>query len=632
MHAQSDPVMDSLEAVVKAGLRDTNTVNAAKELAFRLKYENVDAAIRYGFMSLRLAQDLGFSRGIAKAYLTTGQCYMISGENDKALECFRLGSIEAQRSGFRRLVFQGYLNAGIAFELKGNFIQSVKAQLEARRLAEADGRDSDVRDCDYNLGITYSKLGNNTLALQRFQAAAESYKAAGDLDDYSGALSGIGNIYSQQKDYKRAQRYYEDAIAVARDLGPQTNLAPKYLNLGGALYFQKDYPAAIANMRIALDLAAASGQHSLLADAYTNLSSCYRMVGNNELAAEYGLKGLELAKAMNAVSTEIEALGNLAEVFAKKGAAQRALDYYREMEALKDSMRLDEAAAEIANMRVQYESEKNALKLLQLQERTDAATAKAEYNAVWVYAAFSTAIATFLALIVVLLQHRTRKRHAELLLAQRNAEFAARKRELEQRALRAQMNPHFIFNSLNAIQRLYIEGDLDRAGDYMSDFAQILRKILDHSGCDTISLAAELETLRLYLRLEEARLDGILRYEIEVDEEIDLFHTQIPPLILQPFVENAIWHGILPAGGNGKVHVRLTEGTTPDDEGLLRCTITDDGVGIETSLKAKRASIGHESKGIKISRERLGQRGEVLTEELPQGGTRIEIKIPVIIT
>jgi sensor histidine kinase YesM len=234
-----------------------------------------------------------------------------------------------------------------------------------------------------------------------------------------------------------------------------------------------------------------------------------------------------------------------------------------------------------------------------------------------------------LSLIIVLLYYGNRKRRIELQLAQRNAEFAHNKLELERRALRAQMNPHFIFNSLNAIQRLYIEGDLDRAGDYMSDFAQILRKILDHSSNDTISLGAELETLRLYLRLEEARLDGVLAYEIHVDEEIDVYNTQLPPLILQPFVENAIWHGILPAPGQGKVYINVESSAAPAAADHIICTIIDNGVGIETSRMNKGSTIGHESKGIKITQERLGATGAVLTEQLADGGTKITLKIPV---
>ncbi|HEX2899915.1 MAG TPA: tetratricopeptide repeat protein, partial [Bacteroidia bacterium] len=121
--AQTRPSFtDSLRQVVAVGKRDTNTVNAAKSLAFRLKYEDVDAAIAYGKQSLALAQELDFKRGIASAFLTLGQCYLATGEFDKSLELFRLGGIEGHKAGIKKSVFLAYMNSGVAYDLKGDYL------------------------------------------------------------------------------------------------------------------------------------------------------------------------------------------------------------------------------------------------------------------------------------------------------------------------------------------------------------------------------------------------------------------------------------------------------------------------------------------------------------------------------
>jgi LytS/YehU family sensor histidine kinase len=190
---------------------------------------------------------------------------------------------------------------------------------------------------------------------------------------------------------------------------------------------------------------------------------------------------------------------------------------------------------------------------------------------------------------------------------------------LEQKALRTQMNPHFIFNSLGAIQQMYVMGELDLASNYMADFGSLMRKILDNSGKDFISIKEELYMLQLYLELEKGRSNKLLDYKIEADERLDQLGTRIPPMIIQPFVENAIWHGLLPMKKKGQVIVRLKLDNRTD---LLICEIEDNGVGIQEQRERK----GHESKGMKITEQRLGTKIKI--ENLTPG-TLITLNIAI---
>ncbi|MES2777901.1 MAG: histidine kinase [Bacteroidota bacterium] len=209
---------------------------------------------------------------------------------------------------------------------------------------------------------------------------------------------------------------------------------------------------------------------------------------------------------------------------------------------------------------------------------------------------------------------------------------------LEMKMLRSRMNPHFIFNSLNSIQKFIWENKKDDASDYLSKFAKLIRLILDHSGQPSISLAEELDALKLYIELEHRRCNGKFEYAITVGEHIEANSIKVPPLILQPFVENAIWHGLSPLQNrNGVLSVSVA-----CHNGKLVCTITDNGIGRKKAeaLKAQ-SSIRKTSVGIDITRQRLEQinrenPGNIsvtiddLYEDDEASGTKIIIYIPVI--
>ncbi|MBK8497011.1 MAG: histidine kinase [Chitinophagaceae bacterium] len=189
--------------------------------------------------------------------------------------------------------------------------------------------------------------------------------------------------------------------------------------------------------------------------------------------------------------------------------------------------------------------------------------------------------------------------------------------ELEAKAIRAQMNPHFIFNSLNAIQETIITEKVDAAYDYLSRFSKLLRMVLDHSEKNFISLNSELETIRLYLSLEALRFSQSFTYSVALNEDLDKDDIFVPSLLLQPFVENAIWHGLSNKDGEKKLLLQFEE-----KEGNLVCIILDNGVGREKAAEIKMNKLGagrFESKGTKLALQRI----EILNRERP-GSAKIE--------
>lgn len=201
---------------------------------------------------------------------------------------------------------------------------------------------------------------------------------------------------------------------------------------------------------------------------------------------------------------------------------------------------------------------------------------------------------------------------------------------LEQRALQAMMNPHFIFNVMNSIQHYINTKDTSSANKVLTGFARLIRKNLEICTKSYISLEEELEYLNLYLALEKKRFGNRFNYALNIDPKIDKDETMIPSMLLQPYIENAIWHGIMPKEDGGNVFINME---LSDDDHLL-ISIIDDGVGIENSLKTKKDK--HISKGMNLTQERINLLNQVeaipIQIEIKQrksAGTEVCVNVPI---
>lgn len=202
--------------------------------------------------------------------------------------------------------------------------------------------------------------------------------------------------------------------------------------------------------------------------------------------------------------------------------------------------------------------------------------------------------------------------------------------ELESESLRAQMNPHFVFNALNSIKSYIIKNDKENAADYLTTFSELIRAVLRNSIEKEISLEKELEALRLYLQIENLRLDNKFEFDIIVEDSIDSSQVAFPPLIIQPFVENSIWHGFINKKTQGYLQVNIKK-----VENDLIVIIEDDGIGREASKKIEIARSRKRSYGIAITQTRLQnimEHADIHIEDLYHDGhstgTRVSIRLP----
>jgi anti-sigma regulatory factor (Ser/Thr protein kinase) len=181
------------------------------------------------------------------------------------------------------------------------------------------------------------------------------------------------------------------------------------------------------------------------------------------------------------------------------------------------------------------------------------------------------------------------------------SEFEQRLAQVEMSALRAQMNPHFVFNSLNAINRFILMNDSDAASAYLTKFSRLIRLILDHSRCEMIGLDQELNALRLYIELEALRFNEQFAYNIEVDEQLPLAQMELPPMLIQPYLENAIWHGLMQKRTKGHLWLRVS-GTAQS----WQIEVEDDGIGRAQAAQFRsKTAQTHKSYGMQLNAERL---------------------------
>lgn len=247
---------------------------------------------------------------------------------------------------------------------------------------------------------------------------------------------------------------------------------------------------------------------------------------------------------------------------------------------------------------------------------------------------FRLLIALFVVFVLLFYQFRlSRIKQRELLKREYNQRIV----ELELQALRAQMNPHFLFNTLNSIKFFIINNDSESAADYLTKFSRLIRLILANSKIDKVTLTTELDSLRLYSELEALRFEHHFDFRIEVSEEIDPDFIELPPMIIQPFVENAIWHGLMHKSGRGCLQVRIHL-----EEECLVCEIEDNGIGRQKAAELKsKSATKRKSLGVDITRDRLQRLFDVNAkdrflevidlkdDEGNATGTLVRLRIPV---
>jgi LytS/YehU family sensor histidine kinase len=329
-----------------------------------------------------------------------------------------------------------------------------------------------------------------------------------------------------------------------------------------------------------------------------------------------------MAKETAYSEIERKAYKTLSEIHEQMGDISSSFYYFKAYSDLNDSIFNEHKYSAVAELEVKYETEKKEQQLALYAEQAEVQRLRILQRNRMLLA---LAIAAFLLILIVYLlyqQYRVRSIQKAL--------------ELEQKLLRSQMNPHFIFNSLIAIQSFIYSKDAFQAGDYLAKFAELVRHTLVSSRTELISLQKEIEMMRVYLDLQKLRFEEHFEYKLEVDDQLEVEDLYIPPMFAQPFIENAIEHGLRHRGPGGLVRIRYSM----KEKDVLQIKVTDNGIGREASAELGEKS-GHKSMGIAITEERLGvlskkynrkftmQTRDLKDDEDSNAGFEVQIDVPV---
>ncbi|MBX2925867.1 MAG: tetratricopeptide repeat protein [Chitinophagaceae bacterium] len=535
------------------------------------------------------------------------------------------------------------INLGVDYQYLSDFNTALEYYFKALALFEQKGNDPTtygvgITNSLTNIGLVYKNIGQYEKALEYYQRALEKNEAIQNLHGVASTLGNMAVAYELQGRPEESVRLLQRSLAINEKIENPRGIASDLTNLAAAYEQLKQYGNALQHIQRAMDMYDATEDRRyqasakiLAAEIYLNLPDkdlAERKISNRkrfEIAENYLEQALKIAREIKVVELESNAMGAMAGLYEKKKDYSRAFDALTTYMQLRDSVMNDEKRLDIAKKEAAFEFEKRELlQKAETDKQIAFAAAEVERHKTIRNAIAVSGLVILCSAVSGLVLYK-RKRDADVL--RKEADLNAQITDTEMKALRSQMNPHFIFNSLNSIRHYISRNNTRLADEYLVKFAMLMRQVFENAEQKKVLLSEDLKALELYIQMEEARLNNKFNYHIHIDESIDPDNTLIPPLLLQPFVENSIWHGIMPKEGNAVINIDVTK-----TEASICCTIADDGVGLKKELPA----LSDESpSGTIITRKRIAlmnraQRTTASVRTVPTTeGTKIEIMLPL---
>ena len=524
----------------------------------------------------------------------------------------------------------------------GNYDQALKAYYRSLAI---DRKANDA----YGAGITLNAIGIVHLETKKYKDAIREYLSAlaifdsvREMSDKTDALVNLGNVYSALNDFEKAKQYYKEALAIDRQEDKKGGIALSLANVAFMFDKQKQYDSALRYHLMALAIREELSVKEDLARSLTGVGYGYLQLKNYPRAEVYLNKALAFTKPLNEKPVLIDIYEYLSRLNFEKGNYLKAYEYQQLRFLHKDSVLNEENNRQLNDLQAKYETEEKDQKITLLSKENEVREKEAQRQAALKNAFIAGLILVSLLVILVIYIFRQRLKN-QFLLSSKNEEikevnFKRQLSELEMKALRAQINPHFLFNCMNSINKMILNGETENASQYLAKFSKLVRLILENAEGTSVSLENELALLESYIQLEELRFKGKIGYNISVDKSIEKDNTYLPSMVLQPFVENAIWHGLMHKENDQKGMINID---IKEEHDRLLCTIEDNGVGREKAQQLREKSVfKNKSMGMKITEERLRLLSQESLEQLIRItdlkdalnhalGTRVEINIPL---
>ena len=408
-----------------------------------------------------------------------------------------------------------------------------------------------------------------------------------------------GDVYLHQMNLRSAELAYNSALSSYYARNDKQGIARVHQRLGDLFMSQERIKMALDNYELSLTYHKEIRDTARLGKAYYNMAKIEFIAGRTQQAYQNIQQAMKLMHSLNDTYSFYRAHMLLAEIQAQRRDFQNAYAALKTYSDFTDSIETQGLKQRIAELNKQFELEKKErVILLQNQEIEDLAFRQSMEEQQAENAKLRLRSMLFLSLIVLLIgaiafiRHAAKNKREEIELQQQEA-------ELQQAILRSQMNPHFLFNSMSVIQSYIYQKDHENSSLFLVNFSRLMRLILENSSKEFIPLETELSILDKYLLIQKIRFEGRFEYTIQCSLEAVKGHqVLVPPMMAQPFLENAIEHGRLESIENGKVELKIAE-----QNGMLEITIDDNGIGINEATSAR--SQKHKSLATKITEDRI---------------------------
>ncbi|WP_034060913.1 tetratricopeptide repeat-containing sensor histidine kinase [Lacinutrix jangbogonensis] len=497
-------------------------------------------------------------------------------------------------------------------------------------LALAESQPKKTKSLQKSIAVSHNSMGNIYLSIRQYDYALNEFKKSLALEIAADNELGlainyhnIGAVYEAHDKLDDALESYFKSLEYNENIDSDIGRIICKNSIGGVYVKQNKPEAALEIIEPTIALAEEKGDKFYIASAYITLGWAQSQLGKNKLSKANLEKGLAVAEDYNLISSVASANKQLSKLNEKLGYSSLALKQYQTAVSLEQSIINKENAQYVNSVRFEYETEKKNNQIKFLAKQNELANLKLDKNR---KTAFTTIVALFFLVAVLFFfnRHKRLKNEKKILT-------------LEQDMLRSQMNPHFIFNSLNSIKLYIINNEKENAVYYLNKFSKLIRKILIASTEKEISLAEELETMDLYMNIENIRFSNQIKYSHSVDKDINIESIKVPSLVLQPFLENALWHGLSSKKEDKIMTIHVSKKTSE----FVTISITDNGIGRKAAAKIKEKKLlKRKSVGIGLTKQRLEyfyknytNSYKLYIEDLYKDntptGTKVTIEVPV---
>ena len=558
-------------------------------------------------IAMKLSQNSGETVVLVRTMNFLGRYCLRTGFFKESIDYFSNTIAIAEKEhlrGFIPLGYSGLSNVYFAMGKTKEFNKNLQNMINASRKEN---------DTSY-LKTGYYLLGTSLTGENRNYRKADSLQ----FQDYKVPDSLVF------RDFKKADSLLRISLEISLKSKDTLFTILSMENLGWNFYREKKLDSAVQEYNRSLTYSFAAKAHSTSANALGNLGTVYRDMGKTDVSLKYYAKAIAQAKLDNNFNSVYWVYLDMSDMYLQKRDTSNAFKNYIIYKNYSDLYLKRSNSQGLANAKIRYEAETHSKELQLLSLRVS--------NQKLLIYGFT--VLFILSIAIGMLFFSRAKINAKRRISEMNRKIS----EVTQANLRQQMNPHFIFNTLNSIQYYMYRHDKLATNNYLTKFSSLMRKVLENSQHTSVPLRDELDALNLYLELEMIRFKDKFNYEINIDEEIDTIMYKVPTMLIQPYVENSICHGLMPGEEKGLIKIDLKL-----EKDYISCTIEDNGIGREASLDKKRNSeTNHNSLATQIVSSRLdlvnalyGTSLKTIYTDLKNEtgepvGTRVEIQIPIL--